>query len=164
MRYPFDTTSGAGREIKQLLHSYQIGEISLLIILGIGKPDLKSLSAEAIWEQLKAYIAKRHAAHANKALPTIHGLLGIEQVAFDIDIDGRLVSYRPAFQGTFTRGDETLIIDGVKFAARSYPDQEYLSKHLVAAITGKWNPKMSNVDIEAILQEFAAAIRRQLVQ
>ncbi len=164
MRFSFDTATGAGREIKHLLRTHRIDEASLLIILGVGKPDLKSMSAEAIWEQLKAYMAKRHAAHANKSLPTIHGLLGIEQVPFDIEVGGRLISYRPAFQGTFTRGDESLSIDSVKIIARSYPDLDYLTKHLVAAITGKWNRKMSTLDIEAILQEFAAAIRRQISQ
>ncbi len=160
MHYPTSEADIVAAQIKRLRKTHQICDLDLAIIMDIKKTDIKKLPSEAVLEAIETEIEERRLANANKApRATIHDALGIEPVAFDIEVNGRRVRYQPAFQKSFARGDETLQIGSENITVAKRISADRLKKHIMIAVTGNWTPGMTAADIEAILADFGAAIR-----
>ncbi len=160
MHYPTSEGDIVAKQIKRLRKDHRIGDLDLAIIMDVKKADIKKLRSEVVLEAIETEIEERRAAHANKApRATIYEALGIEPVAFDIEVNGRRIRYQPAFQKGLSRGDETLKIDSEVISGAKRMSADRMKKHLMIAITGKWTPGMPAAEIDTILADFGAAIR-----
>ncbi|MCH6206314.1 hypothetical protein L3V16_21045 [Brucella ciceri] len=160
MLYPTSEADIVAKQIKRLRKTHQIGDIDLAIIMDVKKADIKKQPSEVVLEAIETEIEERRLANANKApRATIHEALGIEPVAFEIEVNGRRVRYQSAFQKSFARGDETLQIGTTIITGTKRISADRLKKHIMIAITGNWTPGMPAADIDAILTDFGAAIR-----
>nr|WP_313011778.1 hypothetical protein [Brucella intermedia] len=160
MLYPTSEADIVAKQIKRLRKTHQIGDFDLAIIMDIKKSDIKKQPSEAVLKAIETEIEERRAAHANKTpKASIHEALGIEPVAFEIEVNGRRIRYQPAFQKGLSRGDETLKIDGELISGAKRLSADRMKKHLMIAITGKWTPGMPAAEIDTILADFGTAIR-----
>lgn len=161
MRYPTTEAEFVEHEIKRLLKKHKLWKTELAVILDMTTANIRKLPPEALLAAIEGEIRDRKSASVSKnPLTPIFEILGIKPEAFDLEVNGRRISYQPAFKRGFTRGDEVLKIDDNVISTKRPRSADRLRKLLVAAIQGSWKPGMAEADIDACLIEFSDEIRR----
>lgn len=161
MWYPTSETDSVEHEIKSLLKKHSLKRSELAVILDMTTAKIKKLPPETLFVAIEGEIEERRAVRDSKNPQTqIFEILNINPEAFDLKINGMRIRYQPAFKRGFTRGDEVLKIDDNVISTSRPRSDDRIRKLLVVAIQGTWKPGMTDIEIDACLNDFADEIRR----
>lgn len=154
-KYPGRATRGQSdfeseiirKRIKQLSNAGDITWLDLAVTMVMTTAEVKRQPQEAIVEALEVESQRSRDTAAAGHQVTIHEALGIEPVAFNIEVDGIHVQYVPAFKSLVARGFEKIAINGIVISTSRASGLDHMRKRIAAAIWGDWKAGVTAADV-----------------
>lgn len=166
-KYPGRATRGhadvesdiSRKRIKQISDAGDITWLDLAVEMDMTTAEVKRQPQKAILNALEAELQRSRDTAAAGNQVTIYEALGVEPVAFNIEVDGIHVQYVPAFKSLVSRGFEKIAINGIVISTSRPSDVDHMKKRIAAAIWGDWKAGVAAADVDAIVDELVRNIR-----